>query len=141
MNNVVWLFWLFIAVAFFAVEAVTVNLTTIWFALAAVITMIASLITGNYYVQAIVFIVAAVILLFFTKPLADKYLKPKNTNALTIIGQQATVTEEIDNLKGKGQIKINGSLWTARNSENEIIEKASVVTVVEIKGVTAYVKK
>ena len=141
MNNTVWAFWLFVAIVFFVVEASTVNLTTIWFGIAAVVTMITALITDNYYIQAVVFIAVALLMLFFTKPVVAKYLKPKQTNALTIIGQQAPVTETVDNLNGKGQIKINGNTWTARSVENEIIEKGSVVTVAEIKGVTAYVKK
>ena len=57
-------------------------------------------------------------------------------------GKQAIVTEQIDNLKGMGQIVTNGMEWTARSTSDDIvIAEGSVVTIVAISGVKLIVKE
>ena len=132
--------WLIIAIALFAIEAITVNLTTIWFGFGTLIAMVTAALGGTTQLQIILFVVATVILLFFTRPIAIKYLKKTSTNVDTLIGKQAIVTEKIDNLAGTGQVKIDGNVWTARSEGGFIIAEREVVEVISISGVKLIVK-
>lgn len=132
--------WLIIAIVLFAIEAVTVNLTTIWFGFGALIAMVAAALGGSTNLQIILFVAATVILLIFTRPLAVKYIKKTSTNIDTLIGKQAIVTEKIDNLAGTGQVKIDGNLWTARSEGGFIIDEREVVEIIKISGVKLIVK-
>lgn len=132
--------WLIIAIVIFAVEALTVNLTTIWFGLGAIVAMIFAAFGASTQIQIIAFAVATVILLIFTRPIAVKYIKKTSTNVDTLIGKSAIVTEKIDNLKGTGQVKIDGNIWTARSENDFIIEEREVVEICRISGVKLIVK-
>ena len=132
--------WLIISIILFAIEAVTVNLTTIWFGFGSLIAMVAAALGAGPKLTIILFVAATVILLIFTRPLAVKYLKKTSTNVDTLIGKQAIVTEKIDNLVGTGQVKIDGNVWTARSETGFIIEEREVVEIVKISGVKLIVK-
>lgn len=56
----------------------------------------------------------------------DKIAK---TNADRCVGADAVVTEEINNLKAQGQVKVLGNVWTARAAEDAVIPEGTVVTV------------
>lgn len=132
--------WLIIAVILFAIEAVTVNLTTIWFGFGALVAMVTAALGGATNIQIILFIALTLVLLIFTRPFAVKYIKKTSTNVDTLIGKQAIVTEKIDNLAGTGQVKIDGNLWTARSESGFIIAEREVVEIVKISGVKLIVK-
>ena len=128
--------WLTIIVLALITEGCTAGLTSIWFA-----SFVLSLFNVNIYVQIAVFFIVSVILLIFTRPLISKTLvkETEKTNADKIIGQKAFVIEEINEFKGTGQIKISGSVWSAK--ADEIIQKDEAVIIEAIKGVHAIVKK
>ena len=63
------------------------------------------------------------------------------TNVYTIIGKRAVVSTEIDNIKGQGQIKLDGDIWSAKNEIDEPIPEGSTVEILKIDGVKAIVKK
>ena len=114
--------WLSLIVAFIAVEAATVNLMSIWF-------------IGG-------FILVSALLLALLRPLLKKYLrvKPSRTNADRLLGQEALVTEDIDNLRETGAIRINGVLWTAKSVDDTQISAGSRVLIDRIEGAKVYVK-
>lgn len=132
--------WLIVAIIIFAIESLTVNLTTIWFGLGAIAAMIFAAFGASIPVQIIVFAVVAVVLLIFTRPIAVKYIKKTSTNVDTLIGKYAIVTEKIDNLNGTGQVKIDGNVWTARSENDFIIKEREVVEICRISGVKLIVK-
>lgn len=132
--------WLITAIILFAVEATTVNLTTIWFGFGALIAMVVSAFGGSLELQIIFFVAATILLLIFTRPLAVKYIRKTSTNIDGLVGKQAIVTEKIDNLAGTGQVKIEGSIWTARSENGFIIDEREVVEIVSISGVKLIVK-
>ena len=68
-------FWLLVAVIFGVVEAATVQLMSIWFAVGAVAAMVASLFGAGIWLQLVVFFVVAFLVLVFTRPLVKKVLK------------------------------------------------------------------
>ena len=83
------------------------------------------------------------ILLIFTRPFAVKYINQNRvkTNADSLIGETAVVTEAIDNLAGAGQVRVNGQIWTARSSEEDReIPEGTRVRILEISGVKLMVE-
>lgn len=134
--------WVIVLVVCLVVEFSTLGLTSIWFAGGALLSMIIALIGGPLWLQILVFLVASIVLLIFTRPVATKYFNKNRTktNVDSIAGRQAIVTEKIDNLKGMGQIVTNGMEWTARSLDDSVIEEGAVVTIEKIEGVKAIVK-
>lgn len=136
--------WIWIAaiVIFIIIEALTVQLVTIWFAVGAVGGLIASLFNLPVWGQALVFIAVSAVTLIVTKPFVKRFTQNKKqpTNADRLIGQQAVVTEPIDNIMSKGAVTVGGLEWTARTSDGCKAEKDTVVTVEKIEGAKLIVK-
>jgi membrane protein implicated in regulation of membrane protease activity len=87
--------------------------------------------------------VVSVVLLVLTRPLAQRYLNNKTvrTNAESLIGQIGIVTEPIDNLHAKGQVTVNGQVWTARSfSDDVLLDRDIKVKVEKISGVKLIVR-
>lgn len=138
------LYWLIISAVLIVTEIMTLGLTTIWFAAGALVAAVGAYIGIGIIGQLLLFIVVSVILLALTRPLAIKYLNDKTvrTNADSLIGEIAIVTEDIDNIAGKGAAKIQGEEWTARSTEDEtMIEKGEKVKILKISGVKLIVSK
>lgn len=135
--------WLLLAAIFIIIEIVTLGLTTIWFAGGAFVAAIAGAFGANLAIQILCFVVVSVLLLVLTRPLAIKHLdsKTEKTNAEALVGQNAVVITKIDNLNGTGQAKINGMEWTARATDDSIINKGETVKIIEIQGVKLIVEK
>lgn len=135
--------WLILFVIFAALELVSLGLTCIWFAVGALAACVTSLITDNWIIQAIVFIIVTVVVLIFLRPIAIKYInnKAEKTNVDSLIGKKVKVLEDIDNVNVKGKVSINGMEWTARSAEGNIIKKDTLVEVMEIEGVKVIVKE
>ena len=137
------IFWIAALILFVVVEAVTVGLASIWFAIGALAALICALLHGPVWLQVVWFLAVSLATLILTRPMVKKYMKGKvvPTNADRNIGRTAAVTERIDNLAGTGAVKIDGVTWTARSAdENQTIEAGAMVTVREIRGVKLVVE-
>ena len=134
--------WLVLLVIFGIVEAATVGLTSIWFAAGALVAMVAALLHAPLWAQIVLFLAVSFVALLLMRPLAKKYLTPsfQPTNADRIIGQEAVVTETIDNLKGRGLVSVGGTVWTARAEDEQPIAAGTVVKVLRIEGVKVFVE-
>ena len=135
--------WLALTAVLLVIEIVTLGLTTIWFAAGALFAFFAALLGMNQGIQIGVFVVVSVVLLFFTRPLAVKYLNTKTikTNTEALVGKTARVIVDINNLKSQGQVVINGLEWTARSSDDTVVFKiGDAVTIVGIEGVKLIVE-
>lgn len=138
------LFWLVSMIILFVVEAATVNLVTVWFALGALAALITSMLGGQLWLQIVVFLAVTVATLFPTRKIAKKYFNKSShqpTNADAVIGKDCVVLEEIDNLNSTGAVKCQGIVWTARSQTGEAIEKDAVVTAIAIEGVKLIVAR
>lgn len=137
--------WLILFILFIIAEIATAGpLISIWFCFGALAAMLAAGAGLSLFPQLIVFVVVSIALLIMTKPLVKKYVNNKSvkTNADRILDLKGIVTEEINNLKGLGSIKVDGKEWSARNAEGEeVIPAGTEVVIVEIQGVKAIVKK
>ncbi len=135
-------FWLLVIVLAALVEMVTTQLVSIWFALGGLGALIVCLLGGELWVQILVFALVTAGSLAGTRPLARKLLTVRkvSTNADRYIGKIASVTEEINNTLGTGQVNVLGSTWTARSSSGKVIPAGSRVTVEAIRGVKLIVR-
>lgn len=136
--------WIWIAAiaGFVIIEAATVQLVTIWFAVGALGGLIACLLNAELWIQIVVFIAVSAVALIVTKPLVKRMVdvKKQPTNADRYIGKQAVVTENIDNIQSKGAVTIGGLEWTARSTDGRKIDKDEIVTVEAIEGAKLIVK-
>ncbi|MCI8977251.1 NfeD family protein [bacterium 1xD8-48] len=136
--------WLVVFVACIAIEIITMGLTTIWFAGGALVAAIGAALGAPIWLQAVFFGAVSLVLLYFTRPVAVKYFNKDRvkTNAESLVGKQAVVISEIDNLQGIGQVSVNGQEWSARTVEEGItLTEGSVVIVRAISGVKLMVEE
>lgn len=135
--------WVAIIIIGVALEAFTLDLTAIWFAVGAVVALVAASIGLNFYAQLIIFVLFSAALLVLTRPFCRRFLKVKKeaTNADRIIGSTAIVTEAIDNIRETGAIKILGNVWSARSNDDTEIPKGVKVKILEIRGVKTVVTR
>ena len=137
-------FWLIVFVVCIVIEIITMGLATIWFAGGALIAAVAAVIGTPLWIQILLFAVVSLVLLYFTRPIAVKYFNKDRvkTNAESLVGKQAIVISEIDNLQGIGQVTVGGQEWSARTTAEGItLPVGSVVTVRSISGVKLMVEE
>lgn len=137
-------FWLILLIICIGIEIPTMGLTTIWFAGGALVAIFAAVVGAPIWLQAVIFIVVSLLLLFFTRPVAVKYFNKDRakTNVESMVGRQAIVISEIDNLQGIGQVTVSGQEWSARSADERVnIAVGAVVTVVAINGVKLIVRE
>ena len=136
-------FWIIAMVVFLVIEAVTVGIVSVWFAIGALFAMVTAMLGANLWVQITVFLVVSAIALYFTRPLVKKFVnnKVEPTNADMLIGKECRVVETIDNLSGTGAVYVDGKTWTARTVDEEITPEGQLVKAERIEGVKLIVSK
>ena len=132
-----------VIIACIVIEACTLDLTSIWFAVGAIAALIVMLLGGGLIPQLLAFAVAAAILLILVRPMTRRLLRPKGarTNADRIIGEPAIVVEEIDNVRGTGAVKIFGQVWSAQSLDQSVIPSGETVRIRSISGVKTMVEQ
>ena len=134
--------WLVLLLLFAGGEAVSVGLTSIWFAAGALAALVAALLGGALWIQITLFLAVSILCMAAVRPLAKKHLNSKveHTNADRVIGAEAQVTEDIDNIHGKGAVIIRGMTWSARSQDDGPIPTGTLVRVLRIEGVKVFVE-
>ena len=135
------LFWFAIIIVAAAIEANTMDLSSIWFSAGALFALIIAMIWDNsFIIQFIVFIVVSIGLLLSLRPVFKEHLKKNEvkTNADALIGKTAICLKDIKNGE-RGEVKIEGKIWSAISNEDINIEEK--VTVLAIKGNKLVVRK
>lgn len=141
--------WIALIVFFLLVEAGTVAMVSLWFAGGAFAGMIACLLGGGPWLQISIFLAVSLALLILFLPAIKKRQSKKAiipTNADRIIGMKALVTEPIDFLQGKGAVKADGKVWSAKLEESdsgvsESIPEGALVEILRIEGAKVIVRK
>ena len=135
--------WIGLIVVTAAVEAATVQLVTVWFAVGGVAGLIAYVAGLEIWLQILIFAIVSAVALAVTRPLVKKFTNGRRmpTNADRFIGEKAVVTEKIENDLSKGAVKIGGLEWTARSVDSETAEVGEQVTVEAIEGAKLIVRK
>ena len=136
------LIWAVLLIAFAIGEGVTVGLTSVWFAAGSLAALICALLGGPLWLQIALFIVISALCLVTVRPLAQKYFNSKvePTNADRILGTEAVVTEDINNIQATGAVRIGGIVWSARSEHDTLIPAGTLVRILRIEGVKVYVE-
>ncbi len=137
MENAMPYVWLALAVIMGILEGATSQLVSVWFVIGAIAAVITSLITPIIWIQLAVFTAVTAIALAVTRPLVKNaaHFKKTSTNSDRNVGKTAVVTMEINNREGRGQVKIDGQIWTARSASDKIIPESTSVVIEKIDGV------
>ena len=138
------IFWLVVMVALIVIELATLGLTTIWFACGALVAVVAAALDAPLLLQILMFVVVSFAVLLAVRPIAVKYFNKDRTrtNIESMIGRQAIVVGEIDNMQGIGQVSVNGMEWSARSTINELkIAVGHVVVIRAVDGVKLIVEE
>lgn len=135
-------FWIAATVAFVALEAATVGLVSIWFAIGSAGALIAAALGANFWLQVVIFLTVSAVVLAVLRPIARRYLRvrAKPTNADRLLGVICPVTEDIDNIVGTGAVTAGGKVWTARSLTGADIPAGEYVRVASIQGVKLIVE-
>ena len=134
--------WLLVAVIFGLIEAATVQLMSIWFAVGAVAAMAAALLGVGVWGQVVVFLVVAAVVVVFTRPLVKKVLRvgQVHTNADSLIGRIGAVTVDIAGPGEVGRVLVDGQDWSAISEDGCPVARGEKVLVKAIEGVKLVVE-
>lgn len=136
---IVW-FSIFIIAAL--VEMNTMDLTSIWFSVGALLSFVLAIAHAHEWIQVTVFLVTSFILVLLVRPIAKRYLKTNviSTNTDRLVGKVAVCTKMI--IPGdRGEVKIDGKYWMAVTTGDEDIEVDEKVEVLAIEGVKLVVER
>jgi membrane protein implicated in regulation of membrane protease activity len=142
MNIMIWV-WLGAIVLFGAVEAATAGLVSIWFVAGSAAALIAAALHAQILAQVLAFVIVSGITLAATRPLVKKLSKRDvvATNADRVLGEDAKVTEEINNQNSTGAVYVDGKTWSARSADGTVIPLDALVRVERMEGVKLYVER
>ena len=133
--------WLVLMLVLALLEAATTQLVTIWFALGALVAMLASIFHAPLWLQVLLFAVVSAAALVLTRPLAKKLTKTTTvpTNADRVLGRTGVVQDAVDNTAASGTLLVDGAVWSARSADGSPIPAGTRVTVERIEGVKCIV--
>ena len=135
--------WLTAFVVLIGIEAATMTLCTIWFAIGALVSFFLTLAGVGKYGQLAAFFAVYGVLVVVTRPVARGDVKPKTvkTTVDELIGKKAVITEDVDNDRAAGTAVLDGREWTARSADGSVIEAGALAEIMEIQGVKLIVRK
>lgn len=140
-----WYFAIYLGIFVVAliIEAVTMEIGAVWFALGSLFGIILSVIPNvPWWVPMVVSVVVSFVSLLSLRPLVKKLLARKivRSNVDEMVAQRYVMkrgytTEE------RGEVEINGLTWSVIGQTDEPIEKGALVEVLSISGNKLIVKK
>ena len=135
-----WILWLIVVILLTFLEAITINLVSVWFIASGLVSLFLSFVVDKFIIQFAVFVVLGLILMVLTRPILVKKFKRKDikTNLDRVIGMEGIVTEEITKLT-VGEVKVDGKKWSAISDKK--IEVGTTIIVESIDGVKLVVRK
>ena len=133
----VWI-WLGIIVILSIIEAVTVELVSVWFIASAIVSLILQVLGLDFKLCFIIFVLLGIVLMITTRKYLLKLLQVNktSTNIDRIIGMKALVTKDIKDI---GEVKVDGKIWTAVS--DEILSAGDYAKVLEINSTKLKVEK
>jgi len=133
--------WMALFLFFIFIEAQTVSIVSMWFAVGALAAAICSFLGGELWLQAVVFFCVSGALLALLRPVVRKHFTPKltKTNVDALVGTTGKVLKQIDNDTAEGQVKLGSMEWSARSTTGAVIEEGTLIRVDRIEGVKVFV--
>lgn len=140
----IWI-WLAVFVVCLIIEALTLDLLSVWFSLGALVALAVAATTDlAYYHQILVFVLSSAVLLAFTRPILKKLLKnqERKTNVDGFIGKDVCVLDDISKYEA-GTVKLSGIIYQAilPEGEDDLIKSGEIVSIIAIKGNKVVVRK
>jgi membrane protein implicated in regulation of membrane protease activity len=134
--------WAVLIILAALIEMNTMDLTSIWFSVGALIALILAVAGADVWLQAAAFLSVTIILIILVRPITKRYLKTNviNTNTDRLVGKVATCTKYIP-AGERGEVKIDGKYWMAVTTSEEDIEVDEKVEVLAIEGVKLVVDR
>ena len=132
--------WIFLAIIFGVIEAMTVSLTSIWFVGGAVAAAVTSFFTDSVLTQIVVFLAVSIVLLITTRPILVKRMQvgKEQTNVDALIGKSVMVTKDIKTTE-PGEAKVGGLTWVAAADHD--ISAGTEVIIKRVEGVKIIVEE
>ena len=132
------LFWGLLAGSLLIIELIIPALVSIWFAIAAFITMFLALVINSFTTQVVIFILISLVLLVFTKKIVTNFLKPDMDKInKEMLEDNGLVTKVINS--NKYEVKFKGVIWNAISNDELTI--GDVVKIVGYKGNKVIIKR
>ena len=134
-----WIIWLIVFVVMLIIEAATTALATVWLAAGALVAMIMDLCGAPHNLQIIVMaavsVVTFVICMIWIRPKLESLRRAnvQRTNADRLIGMEGVVIVPVNPVEGKGQVKVEGQVWSAKSES--AIDEGTTVKIRAIEGV------
>ena len=134
-----WIIWLIVFVVMLIIEAATTALATVWFAAGALVAMIMDLCGAPHNLQIIVMaavsVVTFAICMIWIRPKLESLRRAnvQRTNADRLIGMEGVVIVPVNPIEGKGQVKVEGQVWSAKSED--AIKEGTKVKIRAIEGV------
>ena len=142
----VYYYWFIAALVLTLIEILTPGFVILWFGVSAAIVAVLDLLGLHDTVwQVLIWIALSLLMVamsrtffktIFVKSPGENY----RTNVDVLIGKNAIVTEQIDNIKGTGRIKVEGQDWAARSEDNSIIPQGKTVEIAKYEGIKMFVR-
>ena len=138
-----WLFWAIAAVLCLIADLLTGGFFLLCFAIGAAVAAILAPFVG-FNMQLAVFAAVSVVCIFFVRPFAWRYLhrhdEQRVSNADAILGKTGIVSQTIE-ADGYGRVAIDGDDWKAQAENGEEIERGKKVVVTGRDSLIITVKK
>ncbi|MCH5180313.1 MAG: hypothetical protein J1F32_03800 [Erysipelotrichales bacterium] len=133
INAVHIIIWVVIFIAMLAIEFSTMELVSIWFAVAAIPALILAALSVGIWYQILAYAVVAAVAFMFSKFFIRKRLKvnPSATNADSLIGTDILIISKVTPTEN-GEGKVRDVVWTV--ASNDFIASGEFAIVKEIKG-------
>ena len=134
--------WLAVMVLAIVVEAISLGLTSVWFAFGALAAWLVSLVVDSFAIQ-----ITVVLGSFIGFVDRNSAICSQRTEDLGVIGpmlmrwwaERGFVLKAIEPLSTTGQVKVGAQIWTAVSDES--LTEGVKVQVLEIQGVKLVVKR
>ncbi len=138
----IWWIWMAIAAFFIITEIFTMGFFLLWFGIGAAIAGILALCGFGVGWQLGSFIVISGILFAVSRKFAERFTKkqPPGIGADRFIQKKGVVTEEIDNIKNTGRVRIGKDEWRADSDTDEVIPAGKTIEVTRVDGTHLVVK-
>lgn len=134
--------WSIIIIVSLLVEIITIgNLVSIWFSIAAIISLVLALFDVSKITQILVFAIVSGVLILSIRPLASKYFRGNitATNVDSLIGRRVSLSKAISPSEF-GETKISGVIWNVVSYDGLPIDQGSLVSIIAIEGAKLVVR-
>lgn len=135
--------WILIGIVLIIAELFTPGFFLSSLGIGAIAAGLVSFLSESTIVQLLVFALVTAASLFILRPLLLRISKDgkEKSGIDALIAEEGIVIEEIDNIEGKGRVKVKGQEWKARCADGKNIAKGDVIIVTGIEGVTLSVTR